>query len=98
MSAADHFGAEGLLGERLTGLKVSALTTAVLYRLARVDLMRIVEASPGFAAGLNRELAARRLLSRAAMEIQDTGEHSEEGLAEWFSDLFRRPEAATDSQ
>jgi len=58
--------------------------------------MRIVEESPGFAAGLNRELAARRLFSCAAMEVQDLGEHSEESPAEWFSHLFRRPDAATD--
>jgi small-conductance mechanosensitive channel/CRP-like cAMP-binding protein len=96
MSAADHFGAEGLLGERLTGVKVSALTTAILYRLARDDLMRIVEASPGFAAGLNRELAARRIFSHAAMEVQDVGGHSEESLAEWFSNLFRRPDAVAE--
>ena len=94
MCAADHFGAEGLLGERLTGVKVSALTTAVLYRLARDDLMRIVEASPGFAAGLNREIAARRLFSDAAMETREVGENSEESLAAWFSDLFRRPDVA----
>jgi CRP-like cAMP-binding protein len=96
MSAADHFGAEALIGERLTGFKVSALTTAILYRLGKADLTRIIEASPGFAAGLNRELAARRLLS-STVENQDVGEHSEESLAEWFSSLFRRPESAPDS-
>ena len=96
MTAADHFGAEGLIGERLTGVEVAALTPSVLYRLARADLMHIVAASPGFAAGLNRELAARRLISEAAMELPDVEDHSEESLSEWFANLFRRPAATVE--
>jgi len=65
-------------------------------RVKNIDLIRIVGKSPGFAAGLHRELGARKLFSRAAMEIPDLREHSEEGLAEWFSNFFRRLDATTD--
>ena len=80
----------------MTVAKVSALTSAVVYRLEKNDLLRLVEARPGFASGLNRELAARQLLARNAMEAHDDGENSEEGLANWFSNLFRRPDDAID--
>ena len=96
VTTADHFGAGGLLGGSVTVAKVSALTSAVVYRLEKNDLLRLVEARPGFASGLNRELAARQLLARNAIEAHDDGENSEEGLANWFSNLFRRPDDAID--
>jgi CRP-like cAMP-binding protein len=91
MSTADHFGASGLLCERPTIARVTSLTPAVVYRLEKEDLMRLVAAMPGFAAGLNRELAARELLTRNAIESHDDEERSEESLVDWFSNLFRRP-------
>jgi len=97
MSAADHFGADGLVSDSITSAKVVALTAAVVYRLERNELMRIVATSPGFAAGLNTELAARRLLSLGAMKIQDDGDSSEDSLTRWFSSLFRRPDETVDS-
>jgi small-conductance mechanosensitive channel/CRP-like cAMP-binding protein len=98
MTTADHFGAGGLLGGSPTVAKVSALTLAVVYRLEKKGLMRLVEARPGFAAGLNRELAARKLLARDAIESHDDEESSEESLANWFSNLFRRPNKGPDQQ
>jgi len=91
MSTADHFGAAGLLGEGPTLEKVSALTPAVVYRLEKKDLMRLVEARPGFAAGLNRERAARQLLAHNVLESHDDEENSEESVANWISNLFHRP-------
>ena len=96
LSTADHFGAGGLLDERATTARVSALTTAVVYRLEKEDLMRLVASTPGFAAGLNRELAARDLLARNAIDAQGDEEHSEESLSDWFSNLFRRPDKGLD--
>jgi len=91
MCATDHFGAAGLLDGRPTAIKVTAITLAVVYRLEKKDLMRLVEAMPGFAAGLNRELAARQLLARSTTDAHDGSVESEDRLANWFSSLFRRP-------
>jgi len=90
MCATDHFGAGGLLNGKPSSVKVTALTLAVVYRLDKKDLMRLVEAMPGFAAGLNRELAARQLL---ATSPHTSDLESEDSLANWFSNLFRRPVA-----
>lgn len=92
MCATDHFGAGGLLNGKPSTVKVTALTLTVVYRLDKKDLLRLVEAMPGFAAGLNRELAARQLL---ATSPHTSGPESEDNLANWFSNLFRRP---TDEQ
>jgi small-conductance mechanosensitive channel/CRP-like cAMP-binding protein len=93
VTTADHFGAGGLLGGSPTVAKVSAVTSAVLYRLEKKDLLRLLEARPGFASGLNRELAARQLLAHNALSSHDV-ENSEESLANWFSNLFHRTESA----
>jgi hypothetical protein len=45
---------------------------------------------------LNRELAARDLLARNAIDAQGDEEHSEESLSDWFSNLFRRPDKGLD--
>jgi small-conductance mechanosensitive channel/CRP-like cAMP-binding protein len=93
LCATDHFGAAGLLDGRQSTLKVTALTLAVVYRLEKKDLMRLVEAMPGFAAGLNRELAARQLLAHNAADAHDGTLESEDSLANWFANLFRRPDS-----
>ncbi|MET3109064.1 small-conductance mechanosensitive channel/CRP-like cAMP-binding protein [Oxalobacteraceae bacterium GrIS 2.11] len=92
MSTADHFGAGGLLGGSQTLAKVTTLTSAVLYRLEKKDLVRLVNDRPGFAAGLNQELAARKIFAMNAMESHDDQQNSEDHLAAWFSSIFRRPE------
>ena len=92
MSTADHFGASGLLGGSKMLAKVTTLTPAIVYRLEKNDLMRLVNDRPGFAAGLNQELAARKLLAVAATESHDDEENSEDHLASWFASIFRRPD------
>jgi len=91
MSTADHFGAGGLLGGSRTLVKVTTLTPAIVYRLEKKDLMRLVNDRPGFAANLNQELAARKLLAVTAMDASDDLDNTEDHLAAWFSNIFRRP-------
>ena len=92
MSAADHVGAGGLLGGGQTVVKVVTLAPTVVYRLDKKDLMQLVKDRPGFAAGLNQELSARKLMADAALESHNDEDNSEDHLAAWFSSIFRRPE------
>lgn len=81
------------MGGNQTLAKVRALTSAIVYRLEKKDLMRLVNERPGFAASLNQELEARKLMASAAMESHDDDENSEDRLAAWFSSIFHRPDA-----
>ncbi len=91
MSTADHFGASGLLSAGPTLAKVTALTNAVVYRLEKKDLMKLVTDRPGFAAGLNQELAARKLMTDSALETGGDAQNSEDHLMAWLSSIFQRP-------
>ena len=97
LSTTDHFGAGGLLGGTPTLATVAALTRAVVFRLEKNDLAKLVEARPGFADDLSRELAARRLIGSNAIETQDLTGGSEENLAHWFAQYLRRAWQRTSS-
>ncbi len=90
LTSCDHFGAGGLLGGSQTLAKVSTLTPAIVYRLEKQDLLRLLKDRPAFATVLNQDLAARKVMALSAMEAHDD-DMSEDHLAAWFSNIFRRP-------
>jgi len=92
LGIADHFGAGGLLNGDDSMIKVITLTPAVVYRLEKKDLMRLINDRPGFATILNQELAARKVLARNLMEPHAGAETAEDPLATWFSGIFHRPD------
>jgi small-conductance mechanosensitive channel/CRP-like cAMP-binding protein len=95
LSPGDCFGAAGVLTGAPTRLKVTALTKAVVYDIAKDDLAPILKERPTVAAELGQVLARRQAIGKARLEHrmdheEQPGETFAGRLAERMKELFGR--------
>ena len=89
LGPGDHFGEIGLLTGAPSIAKITALTPAIVYELAKTDLAPILEARPEVSQELCRALARRHATGRStAAEMDHTVPTNR--LTSWFSDRIHR--------
>jgi len=86
----EHFGEIGLLTGAASTARISALTAATVYELAKGHLTPILEARPQVAQALSRALA-RRLAAGGSIPPAEVDESvPQPKLTEWFMERLRR--------
>jgi small-conductance mechanosensitive channel/CRP-like cAMP-binding protein len=89
LGPGDHFGEMGLLTGHATLARITALTPAVVYELAKADLAPILEARPQVAQELSHALAQRQAAGRAiAAELGKTP--LPRNLGSWLSERIHK--------
>jgi small-conductance mechanosensitive channel/CRP-like cAMP-binding protein len=89
LGPGDHFGAIGLLTGHASVARITALTPAVVYELAKTDLAPILEARPQVAQELSHALAQRQAAGHSvADELGKTP--LPHNLSHWFSERIRK--------
>ena len=92
LGPGDSIGAAGVLTGAVTAARISALTNAMLYEIAKDDLAPLLKARPSLAAELSQSVVRRELASQQRLEqhIDHHGppEHFSEWLAERARSLF----------
>jgi CRP-like cAMP-binding protein len=90
LGPGDHFGEIGLLTGSASTVTVRALSPAMIYELAKIDLAPILEARPEVSQELSRALAERQVKGRST----ETGELDRtvptNRLTSWFADQIHR--------
>jgi small-conductance mechanosensitive channel len=86
----DHFGEIGMLSGTPATAKISALTAATVYELAKGDLTPILEARPEVGQGLCRALAQRQAAGQLVASSELVEEVPMNRLTTWFSERLHR--------
>jgi CRP-like cAMP-binding protein len=90
LGPGDHFGEFGLLTGAPSNSKITALTPAIVYELARTDLAPILEARPEVSQELCRALARRQATGRSTAAAEMDHTVPTHRLTSWFSDRLHR--------
>jgi len=90
LGPGDYFGEIGLLSGKPRPARITALTPATVYELAKADLTPILEARPQIAQEMGRVLAQRLAAGRliAGDELDET--IPKHRLKEWFAERLHR--------
>jgi small-conductance mechanosensitive channel/CRP-like cAMP-binding protein len=92
LAPGDSFGEAGLLAGAATMFKITALTKATIYEIAKSDLAPILEDRPAIAAELGQILARRQAVGKARLEEfadrDKPGDNLAARLAQRVKDLF----------
>jgi small-conductance mechanosensitive channel len=86
----EHFGEIGLLTGTAATARISALTAATVYELAKEHLTPILEARPQVAQALCRALARRQAAGASSDSAEVVESIPQHKLTEWFMERLRR--------
>jgi small-conductance mechanosensitive channel len=86
----EHFGEIGLLTGTAATARISALTAATVYELAKEHLTPILEARPQVAQALCRALARRQAAGASSDSAEVVESIPRHKLTEWFMERLRR--------
>jgi len=86
----EHFGEIGLLTGTAATARISALTGATVYELAKEHLTPILEARPQVAQALCRALARRQAAGASSDSAEVVESIPQHKLTEWFMERLRR--------
>jgi small-conductance mechanosensitive channel/CRP-like cAMP-binding protein len=98
LGPGDHYGEIGMLTGAPSFARITALTHAMVYELAKEELAPILEARPQVAHELSRVLARRQATGRltASAELGETVPTNR--LTAWFSERLHRLHALSDAK
>jgi small-conductance mechanosensitive channel len=97
LGPGDHFGEVGLLTGTASTATITALTTAVVYALAKSDLLPVLEGRPQVAQELSHALAQRQAAGRMIATAELGKPQSTRNLSDWFFERIRKIFEAADS-
>jgi signal-transduction protein with cAMP-binding, CBS, and nucleotidyltransferase domain len=86
----EHFGEIGMLTGTAATARISALTAATVYELAKEHLTPILEARPQVAQALCRALARRQAAGASSDSAEVVESIPRHKLTEWFMERLRR--------
>jgi CRP-like cAMP-binding protein len=90
LGPGDHFGEVGMLTGAPSIARITALTPAIVYELAKTDLAPILEARPDVSQEICRALAQRQALGRSIATAEVDRTIPINRLTSWFSEQFRK--------
>jgi len=90
LGPGDHYGEVGLLTGAPSLARITALTPATVYELAKTDLTPILETRPEVSQEICRALAQRQALGRSTAVAEMDRTVPMNRLTSWFSEQFRK--------
>jgi small-conductance mechanosensitive channel len=90
LGPGDHFGEISLLTGAACTARISALTFATVYELAKKDLAPVLEARPEVCHELGLALARRQAEGRSTAAVETDHPVPTNGLASWFSERIEQ--------